>query len=61
MPEDVFGGRSDATAHGQLRRAGFPVFAPTYAMRSVDDVEKDTSDARIVALRLPLSIKHSVY
>ncbi|KAF9230985.1 hypothetical protein BU15DRAFT_68714 [Melanogaster broomeanus] len=56
-----FGGRSDATAHGQPRRSGCQVFAPTYAMRSVDDVEKDTSDGRIVALGLPLSLKHSVY
>ncbi|KAF9234062.1 hypothetical protein BU15DRAFT_66025 [Melanogaster broomeanus] len=31
------------------------------AMRSVDDVEKNTSDSRIVALGLPLSPKHSVH
>ncbi|KAF9234071.1 hypothetical protein BU15DRAFT_79449 [Melanogaster broomeanus] len=61
LPEDVFGGRSDATAHSQPRRAGCQVFAPMYAMRSVDDVEKDISDGRIAALRLPLSLKHSVY
>ncbi|KAF9234068.1 hypothetical protein BU15DRAFT_79446 [Melanogaster broomeanus] len=43
------------------RKPGFQVLAPTYAMRSIDDVGKDTSGSRVVALGLPLSLKHSVY
>ncbi|KAF9237202.1 hypothetical protein BU15DRAFT_76219 [Melanogaster broomeanus] len=31
------------------------------AMRSVDELEPNASDGRIVALELPLSLKHSVY
>ncbi|KAF9234065.1 hypothetical protein BU15DRAFT_66027 [Melanogaster broomeanus] len=41
------------------RRPGFQVFAPTYTMRGVDDLENNTSDSRIVACGLPLSLKHS--